>query len=339
MLMSKGQEARVLLTTPDYPPKLGGLSTFTLGIEKSLNHLGIAYDLLHWQSIGELKKASLKKKYDVGLHIHFMGSHYLNRYCREHINFFHGSEILFTSPHPLKRLYKSLSKWFFLRRLEKARYNIAISEFTLKKIESLGLKIDYSRDLIFHNCLDFKGQKELILKSLEDSTWNFVCVARDVPHKNLEGAYRLCLEAAKATGKDIIFYSPKEFPHHPMVKSIAIADMSDEKRDDLYKRAHFNLLLSLDHSKRGFYEGFGLTVLEAGRFATPSIVSPYGGLPEACHHNQTGWVIPLKEKNYHQFFKFIDNDQYQRIATQCYQHTIQSHHGGLYDNLLKGVLP
>ncbi len=338
MLTNKGQNSRILLTTPDYPPRLGGLSTFTLLVEKALKNLGLPYDLYHWKDIQDLKSAQLTKKYQHGIHIHFMGSYYLNDFCEKHINFIHGSEILFTSPKWYKKLFKFLFKKFFLRKLQSCKYNICISEFTLKKLEFAGLSIDYSRDFVFHNCIDFQNKKELSLVSLSDPVLKFICVARDVPHKNLSGAFDLCLKAAQTTGKPVELYCPKAFPEHPLVKTISLDKLSDEERDSLYQACHFNLLLSLDHSYKGFYEGFGLTVLEAGRFGTPSIVSSHGGLPEACHHGKTGWVLPLNPKNFSRFFQNLTEEEYLRIAKQCYNHTLQSHHSGHYDELIKGVL-
>ncbi len=325
---------RILLTTPDYPPKLGGLSTFTLAIENALKEEGIDYELFHWQSLSELKSFS-RKGFDLGLHIHFFGHHYLKNQCKEHVNFLHGSELLFTSPNFLKKVFKKITKPLFLKSLAQARQNIAISEFTQQKIFNLGLEPDFARDLVFHNCINLKkGSHQLGDKVLSHGPLKFICVARDVPHKNLQGCYDLCVSAAESLEREVELYSPREFNDHPLVKCHNISGLNDSLRNELYRECHFNLLLSLDHSKSGFYEGFGLTVLEAAQFGTPSIVSPHGGLPESCHHNVTGWVLPLKKKVWKQFFLKLDQSQYQRVRAQAFEHTYTSHGEEHYQRLL-----
>ena len=46
----------ILITTSDYPPKLGGLSTFTINIEKVFKDLNVEYELFHWKNSEDLKE-------------------------------------------------------------------------------------------------------------------------------------------------------------------------------------------------------------------------------------------------------------------------------------------
>jgi glycosyltransferase involved in cell wall biosynthesis len=176
------------------------------------------------------------------------------------------------------------------------------------------------------------------ISDFDDHLLKFVCLARDVPHKNLASLFELTKAVAKVTGKTIELYSPKDFPESEFVISKNISGINDTKRDELLKKSHFNLLLSLDHSQRGFYEGFGLTVLEAGKYATPSIVSPYGGLPEAVHNKKTGWVVSPDVNSFVSFFKKLDKETYERAAGEVYRHTLESHDESLYGALLDGIL-
>lgn len=333
MLHQNSKNSRVLLTTPDYPPKLGGLSTFSKSIERSLSRLDIDYDVLVWDNLKKLKSCKLPHQYDTAFHIHFFGGHYLNSASHRRINFIHGSEILFTSPNPVKRMVKKLLKPIFLRNLEKADQNIFISEFSQDKLRGLGLKSNYARDIVFHNCIDLSYSKKSIQK-LEEGPLRLISLARDVPHKNLNFCYEVAKHISKVTCRNVDLYISKSFPSSDLVKVIDISGVSDKERNEYLKEAHFNLLLSLDHSDRGFYEGFGLTVLEAASFGTPSIVSNFGGLPEACHHGKTGWVLPLNLRAFEKFFREVTSATYENVANNSYSHVHESHYEELYDRLL-----
>lgn len=338
MLYQNGKNSKILLTTPDYPPKLGGLSTFTKSIERTLNQLGLSFDVLVWDQVKELKEPSLlPHSYEWGIHIHFFGSHYLQGKCRQHINFIHGSEILFTSPHLLKRIFKKLTKGFFLRRLQGSYLNFFISEFSLELIQSKGFSVNYGRDIVFHNCIKIEGAK-FKAKSLNDSELKLICVARDVPHKNIKAAVDCAVALAEVTSKKVTLFLTKEVKRHHLIDVVNISNISDGERNTLLRECHFNLLLSLDHRKRGFVEGFGLTVLEAGIQGTPSIVSPFGGLTEAVHDRNTGWVCSPIKSSFVNLFKKISEQEYSKVSKNCYEHTISSHDETHYQRLLGRVL-
>lgn len=333
MLHQNSKNSKILLTTPDYPPKLGGLSTYSKSIERSLSRLGLEYDVLVWEGAASLKNFQVPHQYDFSLHIHFFGNHYLKSASKYHINFIHGSEILFTSPNLIKKWLKFALKPLFLRTLKNSRHNIFISEFTQEKLSSLGLKPNFSRDIVFHNCIDLQKANKNI-QNYEDGPLRLISLARDVPHKNLNYCYEVAKHLAKVTFRNVELYISKSFPSTDLVKTVNISGVSDDERNELLANSHFNLLLSLDHSYRGFYEGFGLTVLEAASFGTPSIVSPYGGLPEACHHGKTGWVLPLSLKAFEKFFRELDAHTYKEVSFQSYTHALQSHNDEQYDRLL-----
>jgi glycosyltransferase involved in cell wall biosynthesis len=337
MLHTNSLNSKVLLTTPDYPPKLGGLSTFCKNIEFALKSLGLDYDLLVWDPKKPLSaRDELAHSYQWGVHIHFQGGLVLADKCEKNINFLHGSEILFTSPNPLKRLMKSLLKGRALNYLQKSYFNISISEFTMNRVSQKGLNIDYARDLVFHNCIDLNSS-HFVEKSLSDDVINFICVARDVPHKNLELAFELVMSYSMRFQKKVKFYCTREFDDFGTVECFNIQGRDDEEIRKLYCESHFNLLLSRDDSKVGFYEGFGLTVLESGCWGTPSITADSGGLPEACHDLETGWVYNLGS-SFDNLFDKIEASSYPSISRRVFEHSHQSHGRILYEKLLLRVL-
>lgn len=337
MLYKNSPKSKVLLTTPDYPPKLGGLSTLTKSIERSLQRIGVSYDVFVWENLKVLKnKEGINHEYPFIINIHFFGSHYLKSHGKNHINIIHGSEVLFTSPNLFKKWVKKALKPLFLASLQQSHLNLFISSFTQNLTENMGLKIDYGRDIILPNCINL-NKSNFPQKSLSDEEISLICIARDVPHKNISASLELAEVLAQKLGREVTLYVTKDLPSRPFVKVQNISSVSDEERDALLGKAHFNLLLSLDHSHKGFVEGFGLTVLEAGLRGTPSIVSPYGGLPEACHHLKTGWVVKPLRGEFEKLFSNINERSYQAIRKTCYDHTLEHHDDRNYDAFFKSL--
>lgn len=346
MLHNHNSDSSVLICTPDYPPKLGGLSTFTLNIESVLKDLGIKYDLFVWKNQSEIKSLSEKQglPYKEMIHIHGLSYQILSRTKKysndrvKHFNFFHGSEILFKGRNLLFTLFKKLMRPMALKQFEMAYANISISEFTQKQLVSQGYSIRYDRDYILHNGIQLDRDSSFVPKSLEEDTWFFICMARDVPHKNAEGVKELLKICSQITHKKIILYSGFDLEENSLFEHRSIKNIDNDELKKIYQKCHFNLLLSLDHSSQGFYEGFGLTVLEAGQYGTPSIVSPFGGLPEACHDKKTGWVLKLDTQSMRDFFVQLNEKDYQAICARVYQHTKISHSLDIYHRLFSHLL-
>ena len=336
MIATMKSSPSILLTTPDYPPQVGGLSTFCLNIEQILKELGFRYDLLVWKNLAQLKRFE-GKDYLYMVNIHFMGGYFLRERAKYHINFCHGSELLFYSPNFLKKWVKVLLKKRMISYLEQARYNVFISDFTRQKLQHLGMKSDWSRDVIFHNAIATDG--EFVEHSLEQDVLRFICVARDVPHKNLDGCVKFCEYLANITRRRIQLYLAT--PRALSSKTVEICNMwplADSRREELYRRAHFNLLLSKDNSRWGFFEGFGLTVLEAGKYGVPSIVAGEAGLKESVHHNETGYIFgKISNEMIRRWWLALSDDKYLQMRKDCYQHTLQSHSLDLYRRLFQTI--
>jgi glycosyltransferase involved in cell wall biosynthesis len=336
---------KILLTTPDFPPKLGGLSTFTVNIKNTFEILDYEVELFQWNSIKELRvksKAYAKRSADFAaiVNIHFQGGYFLRSVSCKHINFYHGSEILYYSSNIIKMIMKKLLKSRMNQYIAKSHLNLFIAKFTMSKLQELGLALDYGRDIILSNCVRIDQEVEYSLSNFKNTEIDFVCVARDVPHKNLLGCVEFCEQLATISNRKIkLFISTKENISSTKIKIVSINSISDQKREEIYKSAHFNLLLSLDHSNKGFYEGFGLTVLEAGKYGTPSVVIPSGGLFESVHDSFTGWHIKdTSTKSVLNFWENLENEKYEQIARQCYNHTHESHSLNTYTKFFKKVV-
>lgn len=331
--------SNILITTPDYPPLLGGLSTFTLNLERALESINRNFDTFVWNDPKKLINFSFKKKYDYIINVHFLPSVFVKKSEAKHINFYHGSEILFFSPHPFKRIIKRALKKKTIKKINDSYLNIFISNFTKNKLEEFGFKTRYDRDIILHNCID-TNSNEKIINPIKDEI-RLTAIARDVPHKNLDGHVQFSKELALVSGKKVKLSITSDNRWCSNVLEIhSLKNASDNERDTNFKQAHFNLLLSLDHSHRGFYEGFGLTVLEAGKWGVPSVVSGTGGLAESVHHQKTGWVLEKfnDRAEIRNWWKSLNDKEYQSIREYCYTHTINNHSLENYSKFFKRVL-
>lgn len=329
----------ILLTTSDYFPQLGGLSTFTKNIEIVLKEMQLDYELFHWKNVNDIKSFTPEKlsQFSLIINVHPQFAWLQNSNQERMINFLHGSEILMVSPNPLKNLIKKMFSKTFFNKLSQSYLNIFISEATLKKAIEKGLSVDFSRDVVLHNCIDI-ADAMFVKKELKNKLV-FSCIVRNVPHKNLAGSLKFCETVSAETGMQVELIVPKNSGVSSKLISVTeLSGTTDQERDEAYKNSHFNLLLSLDHSHRGFYEGFGLTVLEAARFGTPSIVMNTGGLSESVHHGETGWVIDeINSKIVTTIFSRDEISKYQQMAINCYGHTLRSHSLGEYGRLLHSI--
>ncbi len=331
----------LLLTTPDYLPKLGGLSSHTLNVEKVLKEIGVEYELFHWKNYKDIitfPKESLSK-FDYILNIHSGFHMYMPESKAKVINFVNGAEILFYSPNLLKHLVKQVLRSRNIKRMEQAEFNIFISDFTFKTLIKKGLTPDYARDLIFHMTIDTSSH-HFVEKKWNQDPLRFVCVARDVPHKNFKGAIKFCEDVREISGREVEFVTitNKKFTSDK-IKITSAINPDNNTRDELLTNSHINLLLSLDHSHRGFFEGFGQVVQEAGCLGTPSLVLKTGGLPESVHHNETGWVLPdLKTETVKSWWAGMNEDHYGKISRNCYQHTLDSHGLNNWVKLFRSLL-
>lgn len=327
----------ILLTTSDYFPKIGGLSTFTRNIESVLKELKLEYKLFHWKNYKEIKKISNEElsQYSHIINIHPQFSWLSDSNQEKMINFIHGSEILMTSPNIVKRIYKKVNKEKYFKKLSKSYLNIFISEATLTKASAVGFDVDYSRDLILHNCINLQDAQ--FVKREIKNNYIFSCIVRNVAHKNLSGSLKFCEMVAETTGREVELIVPKNSKlTSSKIKVRELNGTSDSERDEAFKMSHYNLLLSLDHSRSGFFEGFGLTVLESAKFGTPSIVMNSGGLPEAVHHGETGWVVDdVSSATVQNIFTRENESQYGQMTIDCYGHTLRSHSLNEYAKLLE----
>jgi glycosyltransferase involved in cell wall biosynthesis len=330
---------KILLTTPDYPPKLGGLSTFCRGIENVLKKMGHEVEVLQWNTISDIKNYTVNEQIDYIFNIHYQGGVFLKEVKQPQLNFIHGSEVFFTSPNWIKKLVKKFLKKKFINYFQSCKFNVFISGATQNILVNEGLNLDYARDIILHNGID-TSSAEFVEKQIGEEI--VLCsFARDVPHKNLVKVVEFSQWLSKKSSKKVKLYLTSNRFKSEQIEIHDVSGISDERRSDIFKSAHFNLLFSKDHSHLGFIEGFGLTCLEAAIYGTPSLVHNSGGLPENVHHEYNGFVFnELSNAHYEQFYQSVmmDHRKYQSLAKNSYDHTLGSHGLHIYRDLFKRIL-
>lgn len=332
----------VLVTSPHSPEERGGLATFTANILQTLSEIGESADLCVFKTVrDESLRDALKKDYQLVVNIHYMALYAHAWPSARVINFVHGSEICLTSPNPLKALYKKIFKKKFLSLLERSDFNVFISEFTQQVAYQQGLAPSYERDLIIPNGIAIDRQKfsSPIIKSLDQEKLIICCIARDVPHKNIDGVVSFCEYLSEVSAKAIELWLAPECKRTSRKITIRYIDGSNQERDELYLKAHFNLLLSKNHQAQGFFEGFGLVILEAALYGTPSIGMEEAGIKESIHDGQTGWLISeVSQKEVARLWNSLSTSRYQEVSKQAFSHTLHSHGLEGYEYFFRMVL-
>ena len=316
------------------------MATFTKNIAQVLSRISIPFEFVAYKNPNSPQLASaFEREWDFVINIHFLANYYDSPKGAKVVNFIHGSEICLTSPNLIKHFYKRIFKHKFLDLLERAYLNVFISEFSQSVAQTQGLKLDYARDLIVHNGIDLVDvSTSRKLSSLSDERIIMSCIARDVPHKNIDGAVAFCEHFAKHTGKPVELVLPNGATRVSDSIAISYIGSADNERDALYRRAHFNLLFSKDCKEKGFFEGFGLVVLEAATFYTPTIGLAAAGLNESIHDNFTGWLVDeISEGSVRELVEKITPRKYAEVSEQCYRHTLSSHSLEVYEQLFGGV--
>ncbi len=333
-------KTKILVTTPDYPPKLGGLSTFSKNLVKLLEDNGHDVKVLCWTNVREASHTyASNKEFDLFFHIHYLGG-LLGGFPRsKSVNFCHGSELFFTSPNILKRIVKKITKDKSLQYFQESSQNIFISKYTRGILQKSGLKINYGRDIVFHNCIPLP-QTIPVSKLLKTNESIKLCsIARDVPHKNLDGVFQFAKILAKISKRKVeLSMTSHRFNSISDVSYTDISNISDSKLRSVYQDSDYNILLSKNDASKGFIEGFGLTTLEAAKYGTPSIVSSSGGLKENIHHDFNGYRLnDINENSVEEFYN-RSLDQYGSWSQNCIDHLINSHSMDVFQRLLSKMI-
>lgn len=352
------KKLKITLTGPDFLPKVGGLSTYTETIKEALIAIGSEVEILPWASLqikNNLKHFEQQLSWaDWIINTHSLFCYFIpdyhKKFSNKTINFIQGSELCFNSPNFFKALYKKIFKSKMLRPIEESVYNIFISQFTYQKILETGYRSDFSKDLFFYpplRSLDSKAHnnsRNLIndkYNRMKDQGVSLIWPSRFAPHKNGHDVFVFCQLLSEISGLKVTLYLTTSYqskiPEGSSFKCFFID--RDISLVDAYKKSHFNLIFSKDLFSQGFFEGFGLTALEAAQFGTPTLATPWGGQKEAVHANFTGQIInQINREEAQKWWDTLSCQFYLDLSKNCFEHTHHFHQKNKLENFLALLL-
>lgn len=228
-------DKRILIISPDYRPRLGGVATCTYELSRALVNEGWNVTLLARSCDGDksfdkdqdfqtirLKTPtdatlsipsyirairSIQKKIKPDLIIHMLwypsaAAHWLSRCRTPYIIYTHGVELLESSRTLKKNIRKKLS---FLKRkvFKRAHHVFSVSSFT-KELVLKEAKISPEKISVIPNGIHLKdfdkqncNRKALSLLEIDDSDFIFLTVCRLVPNKGIDNTLKSLAQIKK----------------------------------------------------------------------------------------------------------------------------------------------
>lgn len=325
-----GEQKRILIIAFDFPPQIGGVSTYSKEIAQSFFDQGYEvlvltkdrgpHDSYPFQVVtiplpnsGLLSVAKMTlairqwvKQFKPtfifnSLWLPDATSTYLAlKSLNSNIPYsivLHGMEIL---PHSLKGKLRSQLVFFKKEVFKKAKFCICISEFTKRIAQEQNLVSN--KNLIVIN----NGVNPKIFQDEHNSKHKFpqlLTVARLMPHKGIDQAIMSLPPVVKlfpTLTYKIIGSGPDKERLQSLTKKLKLEHHVEflgtvpmESLSQHYSEADLFLLLSRQINHQ--VEGFGLVILEAALAKTPSLGGKSGGIPDAINDGTTGWLVDSEQ--------------------------------------------
>jgi len=191
--------------------------------------------------------------------------------------------------------------------LERADYNIAVSQFTAESIKARFKSIDAIK--VIHNGIDtnrfYPGEKpnSLIEKWKLKDKIILMTLARVIERKGHQAVIKVLPHLLESMG-NIVYLIAGGFDLNYRKKLEQIVSTNnlaasviftgfipDSEILDYYNLCDVYIMLSRDSQSKGDTEGFGITFLEANACEKPVIGSNIHGIPDAIEHNKSGFLI------------------------------------------------
>ncbi|NUB91490.1 glycosyltransferase family 4 protein [Haloterrigena sp. SYSU A121-1] len=317
------EEIKILLLTPDFPPRAGGIGTlmYNFSINSQLDVTVVTeerdensvsdyplpvYELSKMQGIrglAEIAKFLRKdaKKYDLVYFGHPYQSYVGAKLGIKYVVHTHAKEFLGQTSFMKTRAESHLIS----KGLAGAEQVIAVSDWTKEKAIEAGATEDKVIQIppgipneYFKQDISVEERNQIKEKfSIPDSSPVLLTVSRLDPRKG----HDLVLDALQ-NFEDIHYVICGTGPTRENIlqksNSLDISDrvhlagyVEEEKLKDYYSMSDVFIMPSRYLSESGNIEGFGIVFLEANAVGKPVIGTKTGGIPSAINHNETGLVV------------------------------------------------
>jgi glycosyltransferase involved in cell wall biosynthesis len=321
---------KILFITRAYPPLVGGMQKYASDFYNN------------YQERGEIKLLANSGDKKTILPFFFKVLFFLVLYSRQYdvihlydavlfplipiIRFFSNAKISFTV-NGLDIVYSRFGYQklmpFFLKRADKI---FAISKYTMKQCEFRGIpreKLVFIPVGLNFDCLETCSElkkSEVISKfdvSIEGKKI-LLTVGRLVKRK---GHYWFIANVLKNLPVDYIYLiagvGPEQDSLIELIRELDLTKrvyllgrVSDEEKNCLYQISDIFVMPNI--SVKNDQEGFGIVLLEAGRYGLPTIASNIEGIRDAVIDRKTGFLV--EEKNAQDFLNAIMNSNIDRSS-------------------------
>jgi len=337
-----------LLVGTDFPPKIGGISTYTKELATALSKKGevrvlvpgtnnsqsfdsaFAFQIIRTPNLPLLRNLAflvylpfLIRRYRIDLVLHTIWLTALISHLYYHFiptPYFvsvHASEIL-DDTRTWRRRLKGYLKYWRLCALRKAKGLFPVSRFSAKIVSSFG--IAKNRVCVIPNGVDPQRFRLKKKNQRENKIKKLLTVARLDLHKG----HDLVLEAIAILKKEgltlryfIVGQGEEEEQLRNKVRILGLEDLvefvgfiPDNQLPDIYAEADIFVMASRQIPGRlDLIEGFGIAFLEASASGLPVIAGNSGGVSDAVPDGKTGFLVnPNKPEEIARVLKLLLND-------------------------------
>ena len=238
-----------------------------------------------------------------------LGIDYFNTKKIPSICLAHGNELL---SNDLKKSHR------IKNTLNKSTAVVANSLYTKKLVQEL-VKSTVIVDYVYPGANDLRNHKEHFIKEVNGKPI-ILTLARLEKRKGHVHIVH-CIKKLLSDFPNIQYVIAGEGPEKPALQKLVndnnlqknvlfVGLVNDAQKNFLFQKSNLMVMPTMDESKSGSIEGFGISYLEAAFFGIPSIASNIGGTLEAVLHNSTGKVINNIENLYKTIRELLlDNEQ------------------------------
>ena len=319
---------RILITAFDFPPRWGGVATYSWQVAKTMHELGYEvtvvtrasnikfqteFEVLNYK----LPNAGISSLPILGFHLvrllksrefdHIFSTLWLPggaaiwivkklfKISTPHSIAVHAMEII-ESQETLKKRFRNKLNPLKIKTFTYANSIFCVSQFTKKLLLSL-IPVNENKVTVVHNGAD---PKQFYPDHKKNACYpTLVTACRLQPNKGIDQVIKAlpCLiNQFPKLQYNIIGDGPDRKRLTRLANMMQVTDSVNflgkiDPPELLKQFQSADLFIMLSRKEKHFVEGFGLVFLETALCGTPSLGGDSGGIPDAIIDGQTGWLV------------------------------------------------